>query len=38
MMALLNDAILWAAIAAAVLLLWDCPIFKPWFGLWRRRP
>jgi hypothetical protein len=26
----------WLMIAAAVALMWHCPLFKPWFGF--RRP
>lgn len=32
----LNDALLWGIIAAALLFIWHCPIFKPYFGF--RRP
>jgi hypothetical protein len=30
------DIVGWGIIIASILLIWHCPIFKPYFGFWRK--
>lgn len=33
----LNNIILYGAIIGAILFIWHCPIFKPYFGFWHKK-